>query len=642
LGIDDRGPLSAFQLRKLAQYLEHIEALMGAPQDVEWAITGKDPTDDEAILFFQSRSITVLTSNAAPSDVEWSRADFRESLPDLPSPQCASLLQRTQDQANSFLSRLGFNLHKLGPCLKIIYGRPYLNLTMARRLLAQSGLSSDGVLWITGHTELSGTSDPTCALDWRQMWRTRRPIARLLLRGLRPKAEVDRFKRLSDEVHRSLSITDWRQASPNSLLARFRLRTDLSSQMVEADFVLSAAAAATYSVIAQVLSSLTNDAGQLVREATRTGKRASDRPQGRMLLELARIARADDHVRHYLAGADENFADYGQTLAGTAFLAAFDEFLTRYGQSATFEADPGWPRYGEDPASLLATVARMTEAEALPERRGASVDEHRTEQMTGSDGTRDIQLQESLQATGGLDKLPPWRYWLANLVVKRLHRLTKVRTQLRIQYDRSMSFCRTWDLRLAERWVASGWLAEPGDYFWLTMEEVERALMGEAEIGPTIPALVRARREVYQTYAATEMPYAMRESDVTRLVPGHGLMETALSSVLSGLPVSPGQVQGRVVVLNRPEDSDRMQEGVILVTPSTDTAWFPIFLKARGLIIETGGLLSHGSIITREFGLPAVANIPNATNCFHDGDLVLLDGSTGLVQILDPVTSESS
>ena len=85
-----------------------------------------------------------------------------------------------------------------------------------------------------------------------------------------------------------------------------------------------------------------------------------------------------------------------------------------------------------------------------------------------------------------------------------------------------------------------------------------------------------------------------------------------------------------------------MQEGAILVPPSADTAWFPIFPKARGLIVETGGLLSHGSIITREFGLPAVADILDATSRFHDGDLVLIDGSTGLVQILDPAASESS
>jgi pyruvate,water dikinase len=204
-----------------------------------------------------------------------------------------------------------------------------------------------------------------------------------------------------------------------------------------------------------------------------------------------------------------------------------------------------------------------------------------------------------------------------------------------------MTDCRAWDLNLAGRWVARGWLTEPGDYFWLTMEEVERALMAQAEAGPTLPALVHARRETYQTYAATEMPYTLRESEVAQLVPGHGLAGTALSSVLSGLPVSPGQVQGRVVVLHQPEDLSHMQEGAILVTPSTDPAWFSIFPQARGLVVEMGGLLSHGSIIAREFGLPAVANIPEATSRFHDGDLVLLDGSTGLAQILEPAKSES-
>jgi pyruvate,water dikinase len=217
----------------------------------------------------------------------------------------------------------------------------------------------------------------------------------------------------------------------------------------------------------------------------------------------------------------------------------------------------------------------------------------------------------------------------------------KMRTRLRALYGQSMSGCRTWDLKLAARWTTKGWLAEHQDYFWLRMEEIERTLMAEAEVGPTLSALVRARRETYETYAATEMPYTLRESDVGRLMPGHGLVGTALSSVLSGLPVSPGQVQGRVIVLRQPEDLAHMQEGAILVTPSTDPAWFSIFPQARGLIVETGGLLSHGSIIAREFGLPAVANIPDATTRFRDGDLVLLDGGTGLVQILDPALGES-
>jgi phosphoenolpyruvate synthase/pyruvate phosphate dikinase len=639
---DDHGPLSASQLRRLAQHLEHIEALMGAPQDVEWATIQAKLKEDEKFLILQTRPITELPSHAVLFDAEWSRADFRELLPDLPSPLCASLLERTQDQALSFFKRLGFNVERGEPYLKTIYGRPYLNLTLARRLLAQSGLSPDGLLWIIGHTELPGALSPTCVIDWRQVWKARRPIARLLARGLRVRARLGHFKRFVDEVHHSLVTTDWAKASSADLMARFRLRTQLSSQMAEVDFVLSSAAVAAFTIVTRTLGSLTEDVGQLVIETISEGIKTSGARQGRMLLELARIARADEQVRRYLSYPGDNFDDYRQALANTSFLAALGEFMTHYGESASFEADPGWPRYGEDPLPLLETVAQMATAEALLDRQETNLGEHRPGQMPGGQEGIEKRRWASLRRTRGLERLLPWRYWPAYLVTKRLRRLAMMRVQLRALYGQSMTDCRKWDLKLAKRWVARGWLAEPEDYFWLTMEEVERALMAKAEVGPTMPALVRARRETYQIYAATEMPYALRESDIARLVPGQGLMGKALSSVLSGLPVSPGQVQGRVIVLHRLEDSARMQEGAILVTPSTDTAWFPIFPQARGLIVETGGLLSHGSIIAREFGLPAVANIPDATSRFHDGDLVLLDGSTGLVQILDPATGEIS
>ncbi len=636
---DGHGPLSASQLRTLAQYLEQIEALMSAPQDVEWAVTRENLGEDERFLFLQTRPITVLPSVATSFDVEWSRANHREFLPDLPSPLCVSLLERTQDRALSFFKHLGFTVENTGPYLKIIYGRPYLNLTLARRLLAQSGLDPVGTLWIIGHAEPSGDLDPAQAIDWRQMWEARRVVTRLLLRGLRVEAWLDRFERLSVEVSHSLAATDWTRASSTDLLTRFRLRTQLNSRMTEADFVLSAAAIFAYTAAAWALSPLISDVGQFIRDAIGTSLKTSSVQQGRALLELAKIARTDEQAQNYLARSHDDFGDYRQALTGTSFLAAFDEFLAHYGGYATFEADPGWPRHGEDPSPLLATVAQMASAEVLPDPQEAGSNNHYLSETSGRYAGSDTKRWANLRSRKGLQMLLPWRRWLAHLSVRRLRRLALMRQRLRRRYGQSMTECRTWDLKLAARWAARGWLAEPGDYFWLTMEEVERALIAEAEVGSTLPALVRARHDTYQTYAATEMPYTLRESDVARLVPGRGLVGTALSSVLSGLPVSPGQVQGQVIVLHRPEDSGGMKEGAILVTPSTDPAWFHIFPQARGLIIEMGGLLSHGSIIAREFGLPAVANIPDATSRFHDGDLVLLDGSTGLVQILDSASA---
>jgi pyruvate,water dikinase len=109
-----------------------------------------------------------------------------------------------------------------------------------------------------------------------------------------------------------------------------------------------------------------------------------------------------------------------------------------------------------------------------------------------------------------------------------------------------------------------------------------------------------------------------------------------LSGTLMGLPVSPGQVQGVIRILNEHDTLDQIPEGTILVTPSTDPAMLAFFPLAAGLIVEVGGMLSHGSIIAREYGLPAVSNITDARKRLKSGDRVLLDGTTGVVQILEP------
>ena len=105
---------------------------------------------------------------------------------------------------------------------------------------------------------------------------------------------------------------------------------------------------------------------------------------------------------------------------------------------------------------------------------------------------------------------------------------------------------------------------------------------------------------------------------------------------LPGLPSSPGRVMGIARVLYSPQEGARLQPGEILVAPSTDPGWTPLFLLASGLVMETGGYLSHGAIVAREYGIPAVLNIPLATQRIPDGSSILLDGAQGVVHLLPP------
>jgi pyruvate,water dikinase len=378
---------------------------------------------------------------------------------------------------------------------------------------------------------------------------------------------------------------------------------------------------------------LTQSPATFISTLALKGLKTVDAELNQALLKLGRLARKDEQTLQYLANAPDDFADYpDNSLISAEFRNGFDELIEQYGQRATYETDMGWPRYADDPAPLLHIIRQYAQSEHLT---GAG-DPPDTTPKPSSDRTSWSQLTRQAK---GFNRLIPWRRWLATPLVSLLRRLLAMRDELHTTTARGMAACRRWDLALGQKWVEQGWLAQPEDIFWLTMEEVERTLMVEGDVGITLSSIVQARKETYQIYAETPMPFNLRESQIASIRPGVGLSPEPPSEVMVGLPISPGQARGTVVVLNNPDEFEKSAGDTILVMPSTDPAWLPLLRLASGLIVEMGGLLSHGSVIAREYGLPAVANIPDATKRFQTGDSVLVDGSTGVVQLLETQAS---
>jgi pyruvate,water dikinase len=129
------------------------------------------------------------------------------------------------------------------------------------------------------------------------------------------------------------------------------------------------------------------------------------------------------------------------------------------------------------------------------------------------------------------------------------------------------------------------------------------------------------------------MPLLMRESELPALLRSQPVRRTAHTGreALTGLCVSPGAVEAEVVVMRDPGEFAMMKRGAILVTTATDPSWTPLFTLASGVIVEVGGMLSHASTIAREYGLPALANVKDATRVLKTGDRVRLDASGGRV-----------
>ncbi|NMF66250.1 pyruvate phosphate dikinase PEP/pyruvate-binding protein [Brasilonema octagenarum UFV-E1] len=216
-------------------------------------------------------------------------------------------------------------------------------------------------------------------------------------------------------------------------------------------------------------------------------------------------------------------------------------------------------------------------------------------------------------------------------VQKRVHlkgRVTEV-------YSRLLAQLRWCFVALEQVWLKSGLLKQPGDIFFLELEEVRRLVESfEPAFVQQLQDLVELRR--------TQLAQDNQRNAVPVLVYGNNPpafpLKTGIPSpnhVLQGIPASPGQAEGRVKVLRNLQSVGDIDRDVILVVPYTDSGWAPLLVRAGGLIAEAGGRLSHGAIIAREYGIPAIMDVTDAMSLLQDGQKVRIDGYKGIVEISD-------
>ena len=164
-----------------------------------------------------------------------------------------------------------------------------------------------------------------------------------------------------------------------------------------------------------------------------------------------------------------------------------------------------------------------------------------------------------------------------------------------------------------------------GGIFYLEYEELPGLVAGER-----FEKVIQERKQYRQLALSLEVP-AVLFSDELEVIGRPLACERATDLV--GTPVSAGVVEGEALVLTDPGLAPSEVRDFILVCPSTDPAWVPLFLRAKGLVMETGGVLSHGAIVAREFGLPAVVGIPDVHHRLQTGQRVRVDGNTGKVHV---------
>jgi pyruvate,water dikinase len=293
----------------------------------------------------------------------------------------------------------------------------------------------------------------------------------------------------------------------------------------------------------------------------------------------------------------------------------FERFLAEFGNRAVREAEISTPRWHEMPSFLLEVIRTHLEAPYLP-----TTAELERERVTKRKETTEMIRQYFKPGLGVLFRR----------ILARTQQNARLRETLRAMVTDTLAMYRHFFLAVGSRLVAERVLAELDDVFYLTRYEVEGYLRASASVSDLTLA-VATRRAEYVAFVESANP-----PDTFVLHAGDKIPEATASlpadtPLLKGLAASPGRVTGHARVIHDLTVDPHLHPGEILVAPFTDVGWTPLFLVAAAVVADIGGPLSHSSVVAREYGIPCVVNVKEATALIKTGDLITVDGDAGVV-----------
>jgi rifampicin phosphotransferase len=576
------------QLAELTDLGRRVEAFYGDARDIEWAIAGG------RVWLLQARPITTagagdrervrratidrLARLVEPGGTVWSRTGLVEVLAE-PTPMTWAVvsgkLLSGGGGTGAMYRDFGF---KPDPTLAatsaydLIGGRPYLNLSRDPRLESSRPLA--------GYPLAKYKQSSHLALDPKR----ESPSLLRQLRGLfgivRVTTKIAGASRTFADEFRKTHIPAFADRVDRAN-GEDRSRLDPSAlvQRFETWVDETLVAFARQSLKPTLLAQFS---WQVLEQ--QIGKAVGPERARAVLAELSQGAKPDPDAD--LPGAVRDLA------AGTQ---ARDEFLRRFGHRGPNEMELAAPRWAENPGSLAAGSAAVSHQPLRP----------------AADVLADVAAEAK------------WNSVLAKSMaghVERLQTFLGLRETGKHHLMRGYTVIRQTLLELDRRFGLEGGV------FYLTPDELP-ALAAGTDFKPTIAE----RRRTRAVQLSLEVPPVVFGDDLDAL--GRPLPPPEGAEELTGVALSAGVAEGLALVLAEPTGAPA-EGGYILVCPSTDPAWVPLFVNARGLVMESGGTLSHGAIVAREFGLPAVAGLPGVQHRIRTGQRLRVDGGRGTVSVV--------
>ena len=672
----DRGQ-SSLRTERLAELLsaaKKIEQLFeGIPQDIEWAYGA-----DGSLALLQSRPITNLP--VQPIKVVWeprppanyvSRRQIVENMPDPICPLFEELYLTEGLESSKTGKRESMQVGG-GPLFVTVNGYAYMRFDF-KRIVERRQLERDNAQPVTeaeieaeeqraaelkhakhseeqaidvqekADLELFLSEIPSADAQEFRAWAEGQDLTTLAHLVSMPESDNPTYKFATKTAFNDRQLAEWHEETAPRLKnakekwRQLDLKTASDDKLLEGIIELAVEEGRYWSTNAShsfgVAKSTDDQLQCFLRETLPdesyisgqflSGIYSHSMAANAELFEIAKLVRANNDLAHLVAVTPlkfmlQAFADRDDA---KEVLEAVDSYLGAYGHQG-YSMDFVEPTQVEDPTALLASLKAMVmDQDYDPRQQG--------------ERARIVREEKFAEVTALLNGLHYWQFryrlWLAL-------RYNYIREEVAFLFGYGWSVLRPMVAELGRRMVQRGTLNLADDLYFLVTAEIKQAIKARAQ-GTSLPefaALAGERRELREARKRHHPPGTMPAE--AREDPGVKFKETQIlnddaSNLMRGFAVSSGQVTAPASVITGPNEFEKMASGSILVSPLTTPAWTQLFAHASGLVTDMGSILAHGSIVAREYGIPAVLGVGNGTVRIQHGQMITIDGDAGTVVI---------
>ncbi len=619
---------------ELSKIAKSIEDCFDAPQDIEWAIDR-----DGEIHILQTRPITVVSRiNQEMDGILWTRGYADDYWNDPVTPLFYDLLG---DQI-TYIVNIETNAimgYKEMPeeLLKLHKAHAYFNLDVIRTKVINEippFVRSEDVLNYFPEGEGPYGKDTMRNLPFSLKTRIMAEIRVMLFDsdGSMTKTN-DAYMKWTDEIFNPFCNqfdTELGHLSQNGSVSKLMELADELDKVMMKHFRMVRYGIPVHTLGMNLITGyllrrwLGERAGNVLYPILLSGLEHKTTETNRELVELALQAKQEEELKNIIINTPSNelYAALFETdtPVGQSFFESFEKFLKDYGDRG-FTREPFYPRWNEAPEYVFDAIKPLV-----------------TESIADLDAIENALARKRIKAESTVEnyirsqRYGPLKWMLFSTILGMARTYIGFRENQRFNLDRWITRNRRVFLEIGKRLVDNEYLEDANHVFFLHRKELRTAI--KAGKGSPEPSdfrhLAKHRFEEFLKYENSTPPKFLigsREFD-------DPLPDSVEGYV--GIPASQGIISGYVRTLERIEDISQVKAGEILVVPRTDPGWTPIFSKIGGLVTESGGVLSHGAVVSREFGIPAVTNVRNACQIFKTGQYVTLNGNQGLVILQNP------